>query len=511
MKKYYSLLLFVVLAWTATAQTADTLPFIYKNYHYSTWYDSCQDFFDTDVFANTTLPRMRLFVEGGVGRSDHSIVKPEHVDRPTKILGISVAEATNEHDYDIRYIFVEQLFHAEEYAYLVKKQPGTDYGFTVVDSVRWDTAAPKYMRWPLNVDTDRFGYKLVRVYEARFKAPVEVDSTFFIHSSRNGERQAPSDLFRWDYAYLPVKPIFVFNSASACEPAICARPSWHTMYWYDSRNRRYGPPITDPTSPEFGLYFPMVDYVSLQCVSADTSMGMAEPFALVTRDMYHTIKATPRLGYRFTHWSDGDRHKVRDVYVTQDTTVYVAYFDTTRIVNMQLFSSDWALGSVEGGGLYNQGDTVLIEAIPTPQQFLVDETVDTLVPLNHYVVSTFSHWSDGDTTNPRRVEILQDTMFTAYFSKEYRFFSDIESVDNPALTFSIAPNPAHDMVTIRLTPLPKETVVMVIDVKGHEMLHDIIPARQSQLTLPLAHFPKGTYFVTLAMSDKTATAKLMVE
>ena len=53
-------------------------------------------------------------------------------------------------------------------------------------------------------------------------------------------------------------------------------------------------------------------------------------------------------------------------------------------------------GSVTGGGSYVIGDTATVTAIPA----------------QHFV---FDHWNDGDTTNPRRVEVLSDTLLTAYW------------------------------------------------------------------------------------------------
>ena len=53
-------------------------------------------------------------------------------------------------------------------------------------------------------------------------------------------------------------------------------------------------------------------------------------------------------------------------------------------------------GSVTGSGSYVIGDTATVTALPA--QYFV-----------------FDHWNDGDTTNPRRVEVLSDTTLTAYW------------------------------------------------------------------------------------------------
>ena len=40
------------------------------------------------------------------------------------------------------------------------------------------------------------------------------------------------------------------------------------------------------------------------------------------------------------------------------------------------------------------------------------------IPSRHY---HFTHWDDGDTSNPRMVLLTKDTMFTAYFQEDERY------------------------------------------------------------------------------------------
>ena len=67
---------------------------------------------------------------------------------------------------------------------------------------------------------------------------------------------------------------------------------------------------------------------------------------------------------------------------------------------LELHTADSTTGSVEGGGWY------------------VDSTYATItaVPERGY---RFSHWNDGDATNPRTIFVTQDTTFTAYFEEAY--------------------------------------------------------------------------------------------
>ncbi|MBR3413528.1 MAG: hypothetical protein IKG81_12650 [Bacteroidales bacterium] len=53
-------------------------------------------------------------------------------------------------------------------------------------------------------------------------------------------------------------------------------------------------------------------------------------------------------------------------------------------------------GRVEGGGEYYEGDTATLTVLP-------------------WTLWGFLRWADGDTTNPRRVVVTQDTTLTAIF------------------------------------------------------------------------------------------------
>ena len=74
--------------------------------------------------------------------------------------------------------------------------------------------------------------------------------------------------------------------------------------------------------------------------------------------------------------------------------------DTSVLLDVR--TSDSTMGQVDGGGWYLDSSLMTIQAIPS----------------RHY---HFTHWDDGDTSNPRMVLLTKDTMFTAYFQEDERY------------------------------------------------------------------------------------------
>ena len=80
----------------------------------------------------------------------------------------------------------------------------------------------------------------------------------------------------------------------------------------------------------------------------------------------------------------------------------------TNFHQLTVVSDSLAMGDVAGGGLYAHMSYDAITAIP-------------------HAGYRFSHWNDGNTDNPRVVNLYQDTLFTAYFSREDFFYLRVAS------------------------------------------------------------------------------------
>ena len=91
---------------------------------------------------------------------------------------------------------------------------------------------------------------------------------------------------------------------------------------------------------------------------------------------------------------------------------------------VEVASADEAMGSVMGGGTYDEGETVTLAAIPASGY--------------HFV-----QWSDGNTDNPRQVTVTEDMSLTAEFSASCKL--TVSSSDD-----------TKGSVTAVLTATPKE-------------------------------------------------------
>ena len=483
-----------VLASQATAQTGDTLPWMYDKYHYSLWYDTLPEFFQTDSFNMRPSPILTVFTEPGFGESAISGPKymhgalPQYVERPTLLTGVAITEGNVSE-------FSQSAFHPwylPEWVYLLQKVGDS---LVLLDSMRWDTISYKLLKIALHADTQQFGFEYVRVREVLFKAPILVDSVFFFTTTNNGYASRPQwpESIHFNTDYLPVTLSVIGNRSRMITEPWYTPPRWWQIRLWDSAAHSWNRVVPNVKSPFFGGYFPMVDYVDLIVTSSDTSRGTAGPTARVSRNLPVAISATPKRGYRFSHWQeDGDRQPARSVTVSADTTYYTAVFVSTDTLWVEGRSDNAAMGRVDGSGAYFEGDTARLTAVPSSPRY------------------RFSHWSSGSTANPLEFEVTASTVLTAYFVEANP--SGIVAAEASGTAFVLTPNPARGMVAVALaTGAPQGTVLKVLDMAGHEVLSQPVASGAENVTLDLSALSAGTYFVTLATPQGSSTQKLILE
>ena len=481
------------------------------------WYDECEEFYqppDTGIFGGMSKTCFYRFNYGGdlnfTGRFQHTTHR-------LLVKGLSAMVSIDLVDQcEINVWPGGDSVVMPEFMYIYRRKgwhdtiiPNSRDTLILLDSVRWDTAAPKIMKLPKNYDTSE-GYLYCYAYEAMFKEPLVIDGDFFIAGSGYSMINGHEDGGIW-HPHPPHKTImYVTVDAGQRPPYPSGTPRWDevatrcifsvdplrfaqlyvadpfVIWWFDSWIEMLRSHIFRGYGPFHAIL--VMDSSMLEVESADEEMGAVTGGGILHDSVTYYIEAVPNVGYKFTHWNDGDVTNPRAVYLTQDT-LFTAYFAPREQYEVTAESNDLARGSVYGGGIYYEEDTATLTA-------------------QAWRANVFVQWDDGDTTNPRLVVVTQDTAFTALFRNP----EGIEAVQGSGLYMRIEPNPTDGKVNVSLSvPLGSEVKLTLQDVAGHEVMTTHIPAGQTTVTLSLSHLPSGSYYATLHHPNGTVTEKILLK
>lgn len=168
-------------------QSTDTVFGRSPNYYYYSWYDECPNY-ENDT--NDFVSRHFLSI---ANNENHVFVGEQYAPGLMTIKGVAVMVAIElEHGATLdQYMPPADSLKTPEYVYVYQGMgptPGVSSFYyprqmMLLDSVRWDTAAPRVMALPTSAraaamcDTSRTLY--CHVYEAFFDTPVTVTDTFY--------------------------------------------------------------------------------------------------------------------------------------------------------------------------------------------------------------------------------------------------------------------------------------------------------------------------------------------
>ena len=131
--------------------------------------------------------------------------------------------------------------------------------------------------------------------------------------------------------------------------------------------------------------------VSLTCDTARGSVeGLQGEFNHGTELSY---KAIPKYGYHFDRWSDNNTENPRIISIIRDINLEALFVPNSYTISV---ISDSTHGIISGAGIYDYLESCIVQAYPN-QGFY------------------FSEWKDGNTENPRTIELTQDTTMEAIF------------------------------------------------------------------------------------------------
>ena len=513
MKKTLFLALLAVLSgWTAPAQpSGDTIDFMprHSEYYYNDWW--------ADRWADTTNGQLYLSAEIGGG------LRYNFTDQQLTIVGLAAAlfvEDLREH------VCVYDTMETGEYLLLCDAYPDS---FVTVARIPWHIRdSHSYIR--LSLFSRVMGTTCCRggdpedvilpLYTYYFDKPVTVRDSFYIGSTANyinpSPLEYPSYFPRYDariYALQGPYMIHRFGCSGACAPFIqkyrVDSMSYPTFNWYSPL------PFHCDALDFYSLIFPIVEYPECRKVGS-TTVEEVDSGGVVLRWSPDSLHASWEVAWGLAGFPP---ESCRIIQCSSPEAVldsvergvrYVAYVRGVCEHVDSVYYSDWSpavgiflpilydvaaeanypeRGSVTGGGTYEEGHTAVLTAQAwRPYRFRI--------------------WDDGDTNNPRRVVVTQDTAFTAIFVNP----EGIEETPPYATKFLLLPNPAGSEVRCVLhgTNTTGATLTLV-DVTGHEILRQTLPTSATETILHVETLPNGVYYVTLTTSQGTSTQKLVVE
>ncbi len=245
---------------------------------------------------------------------------------------------------------------------------------------------------------------------------------------------------------------------------ITANPNagYHFTQWSDGNTDN--PRLVSVTqNATYTAQFAINSY-AVGVTSSNTNMGSVSGSGTYNHNSTATLTATAYYGYHFVQWQDGNTENPRSVVVT-DSAQYTALFDYNSYL-VTANSSNVTLGSATGGGSYNYLSQVALTAVAVPHYHFtmwndsIEDNPRTIIVTRdtmftaHFAIDRhtvgvsstdvtrgsasgtdtvnyntavwisatanygyhFTQWNDGNTSNPRRVVVSKDTVFSATFA-----------------------------------------------------------------------------------------------
>ena len=252
------------------------------------------------------------------------------------------------------------------------------------------------------------------IQESAFSRCIRMKEVFFGDSVQKILNYAFSGCTELDTIYMmPPTPPSVGNSAlptNASMVIILKGCDAFNVYTANSAGA-----FKDPNLYRRYLRDPIVD-LKLIVESDNIRKGSVEiiPFeehnnVLIRCDSTAVIKATPKPGCRFDHWSDGATDTLHTVQLVSDSTIITAFFEGERDSLWVEFLTRCSTDSVDSCGFIYLGDTIAKSGL------YKDSTVLNLVakPDSGYI---FDYWSTGDTTASISLTVDSAMTLTAYFT-----------------------------------------------------------------------------------------------
>ncbi len=142
--------------------------------------------------------------------------------------------------------------------------------------------------------------------------------------------------------------------------------------------------------------FDKVTYYTINVYTNNSSWGSVTGGGSYPAGATATLKATPKSGYVFEKWNDGNTSATRTITVTGNANYTATFKSNVTYYTITVQSNNTSMGYVTGGGSYASGSTATLKATP-------------------YSGYVFERWNDGNTSATRTITVTGNATYTAYF------------------------------------------------------------------------------------------------
>ena len=254
---------------------------------------------------------------------------------------------------------------------------------------------------------------------------------------------------------------------------------------------------------------------TITVLSANENQGTVDGGGTFDEGSEIQISATPKYGYRFSSWDDGNTDNPRTITVTENAT-YTANFEIIPgyyLITVEVEGVEW----LEGGLVTYNGETVTapipVEAGATPS-FVIDESLTT----NGDYFNIVAIAVDGEEVELLNENYLDNHIYTYTFEPvmanhtltvTFVWVSSADMIENGSM--SVYPNPNNGMFSIDFSNIEGDATYQLIDVRGA-----VVETRNINVTdgatMNFNHDLKaGTYFVRIINDDKVYVEQIVVE
>ena len=182
-----------------------------------------------------------------------------------------------------------------------------------------------------------------------------------------------------------------YNYLTECSIEAVPSYGYHFVQWSDGITINPRTIVLTKDTSFTAEFAPNQYTISMQC---DNEFGTVDGAGVYDYLTQINLTATPVYGYHFSSWSDGNTENPRTYTVTQDITLTANFAHNVYSLNVTCQNEQ---GQVTGNGSY---------------YYLSSRTIEAISNYGYH----FAQWSDGNTDNPRVIELISDTTFVAEFA-----------------------------------------------------------------------------------------------